>query len=162
MRIAGYLGNQVVLAASVLLVISWLVLGDFRKALMMALGVGGGGALFQILVHLFNRPRPVFPDPLETIHLGSFPSGHTVGTVLFYSLLLYLYLPRISSRVLKTLVVLAVVVFILVLGFSRIFLGSHYLTDVLASIALALAWGGLVYTSLELFFQGQKRRSLKS
>jgi undecaprenyl-diphosphatase len=72
--------------------------------------------------------------------------------VLCYGLLAYLLVPKMPSRFWKWLIVIAAIVVILFITFSRLFLGGHYLTDVLAGYALGIAWAGLVYTLIERFF----------
>jgi undecaprenyl-diphosphatase len=85
-----------------------------------------------------------------------FPSGHSFSAVLCFGLLAYLLAPKMPSRFWKAAVIVAAVLIILFIGFSRIFVGDHYLTDVLAGYGLGIAWAGLVYTSVELI--SRKRR----
>ncbi len=115
---------------------------------MLLVGLGGGAILWYFLIGIFNRPRPaaqmgvVVTDP-------SFPSGHVITAVLAYGLLAYLFVPKMPSLFWKWVVVIASILTMLYIGFSRLFLGGHYLTDLLAGFALGIAWAGLVYTLIE-------------
>jgi undecaprenyl-diphosphatase len=105
------------------------------KALMLSLAFIGSVIMSNLLKLLFARPRPdVFP-PLSIEHSYSFPSGHTSTAVAFYGLLAVL-LWRAHHRgwaLLSGAWVGAV-------AFSRIYLGVHYPSDVLGSLALGLLW----------------------
>ncbi len=75
-----------------------------------------------------------------------------------YGLLAYLIAPRMASRAAKIVVVAIAGLIILYIGFSRIYVGDHYLTDVLAGYGLGIAWSGLAYTSLEVLARRLKKR----
>ncbi len=73
--------------------------------------------------------------------------------ILLYGLILYLILPRLPSWRWRLLAALDAALIILLVGYSRLYMGSHYPTDVLGGYAFGLAWGALVYTSIELYRQ---------
>jgi undecaprenyl-diphosphatase len=79
-----------------------------------------------------------------------------ITAVLAYGLLAYLFVPKMPSLFWKWVVVLAAIFTMLYIGFSRLFLGGHYLTDLVAGYALGIAWAGLVYTIIEIFFTRRK------
>jgi undecaprenyl-diphosphatase len=87
----------------------------------------------------------------------SFPSGHTLSSVICYGLLAYFLIPRMPSLFWKWVLVIATVLTLAYIGYSRIFLGGHYLTDILAGYALGLAWAALVFTLIERFFLRRTR-----
>ena len=87
-----------------------------------------------------------------------FPSGHSFSAVLCFGLLAYLIVPKMHTRTWKIVVIVAAVGIILFIGFSRIFVGDHYPSDVLAGYGLGIAWGGLVYTTIELIAKSYKAR----
>ncbi len=124
---------------------------------MLVVGATGASLLFYSLTHLFNRARP--PTQIWIIvHLPGFPSGHTISVVVCYGLLAYLLVPKALAAWGK-IALLAAALFIMAwVGFSRVFTGGHYLTDVLAGYAVGIAWWGLAYTSVELYFR-QSRHS---
>ncbi|HYV00646.1 MAG TPA: phosphatase PAP2 family protein [Pyrinomonadaceae bacterium] len=102
--------------------------------------VYGGMLLNKILKYLFQRPRPHFDDPLLSLTSYSFPSGHTMtATVVYGVLAAYLFSTTHDWR--RRVVIFFVASFlILLVGFSRIYLGAHYLSDVLGAMAEGLAW----------------------
>ena len=100
----------------------------------------GAGELNVILKGIFRRLRPQLPDPWVTPSGWSFPSGHAMGSFVTYGFLAYLLtrVPRVDVPRRTAVGVLAVLV--LLIGFSRIYLGAHYLSDVIAGYAAAAVW----------------------
>ncbi|WP_420869682.1 phosphatase PAP2 family protein [Cohnella ginsengisoli] len=88
-----------------------------------------------------------------TIPYPSFPSGHTMSGVIGFGLLAYLLLPRIASRLWRGMVIIIALLLMVYIGFSRFFMGSHYLTDVAGGLAMGFAWTALVFTVIELLFK---------
>ena len=98
------------------------------------------GWLLNNLVKIaVGRQRPTFEEPLATAHGLSFPSGHAMNSVVVLGALLLVFLPAVRPAR-RTAVVVATVLLILLIGFSRIALGVHYLTDVVAGFVLGSAW----------------------
>jgi len=153
MRFSGSLGREIAGAVTVLLGLYWLWKRHWRALSMLLIGVAGGGIWFERLSNMFGRHRPVFPDPLDPLPGPGFPSGHSMTAILLYWLILDLILPRLPSWRWRLLAALDAALIILLVGYSRLYMGSHYLTDVLGGYTFGLAWGGLVYTSIELYHQ---------
>jgi membrane-associated phospholipid phosphatase len=137
--------------------IYWLWRRQWRPLSMLLIGVLGGNTWFEVLSHFFQRPRPVFPDPLDPLPGPGFPSGHSMTSVLLYGLLAYLAMPRLPAAW-RSAAAGAAVVLPLLVGISRLFVGSHYLTDVIGGFAYGMFWGGLVYTTLEIYFHRRAQR----
>ena len=143
-----FVGREVIIIIGTILAIYFLHKHFWRELAMILIGLGGGGLIWYFLSRYFDRPRPVtqidvvLTDP-------SFPSGHTISAVLCYGLLAYLLVPNMPSRFWKWFVVILAVLIIAFIGFSRLILGGHYVTDVVAGYAIGIAWAGLVYTLLE-------------
>lgn len=153
MIFGSFLGRETVALLATALAVYFLYKRFWRELAMVVVGLGGGEALFEGLSRLFNRHRPVFSKPVwEVLPVPGFPSGHAISAVLCYGLLAYLLVPKMPSRIWKGVVILVAVLIIAFIGFSRVFTGDHYLSDVLAGYALGLAWAGLVYTMMELLF----------
>ncbi len=113
---------------------------------VLASAVLGGMLLNKILKYAFHRPRPSFNDPLLTITSYSFPSGHTMGaTVLYGVIAAYLFTNTTGWRR-RALIVFSASFLILLVAFSRMYLGAHYLSDVLGAMAEGLAWLTLCLT----------------
>jgi membrane-associated phospholipid phosphatase len=154
MRFAGTLGRETALGITALLGLYWLWKRHWHMLSMLLVGVIGGNIWFEVLSNAFGRHRPIFTDPLNPPLPGpGFPSGHSMTSMLLYGLILYLLLPRLKSWRWRLLAAVDAALILLVMGFSRLYMGDHYPTDVLAGYAFGLAWGALVYTSLELFQQ---------
>jgi undecaprenyl-diphosphatase len=93
--------------------------------------------LLKILVH---RQRPFLEGSFVDWSGYSFASGHTIGATLLYGQLALFIVPAIKSRHWRALTASAAVLLVLLVGFSRIALGAHYLTDVLAGIFFGILW----------------------
>ena len=114
--------------------------GDHYWVFSLALAVPGGLLLNVLLKHLFNRSRPTWDDPLLSLDSSSFPSGHTAGATLFYGFLAAYMVWRMKNPAARVLVVLACALMIALVGFSRIYLGVHFLSDVLAAVSISTVW----------------------
>ncbi|MEZ4865234.1 MAG: phosphatase PAP2 family protein [Caldilineaceae bacterium] len=119
----------------------WLWLRRRKPAAAIALMVSviGAALLSGSLKLLFARPRPTVFPPLLTEQTYSFPSGHTWVSIAFYGFIAYL-LWQHQRRVGAILTA----AFALLIAFSRIYLGVHYPSDVLASLSIGLLWLGTV------------------
>jgi undecaprenyl-diphosphatase len=106
----------------------------------LVLAVPGGMLLNVLLKVAYHRSRPSFTDPLVNLTSYSFPSGHTFSATLFYGMLAAFLVSRIRSWRLRVAVVLAAFLMISLVGLTRIYLGAHYFSDVLAAAAGAAAW----------------------
>jgi len=124
--------------------------------LALALVVPGGMLLNVLMKHAFGRARPSFDDPILTLATYSFPSGHVAAATLFYGLLAAFLIPRIAQWRWRVLVVLVAFLIVTLVALSRLYLGAHYLSDVLAAFAEGIAWLALCLTTL---FTLRRRRA---
>ncbi|OEO28531.1 hypothetical protein VW23_004325 [Devosia insulae DS-56] len=140
------LGSFSVLGIIVILVFVYLLLvGKQRTAWFMGFAVVGGTIISTVLKMLFDRPRPDLTGVAE-VFTASFPSGHaTVSAVVFLTIGAMLA-ESSSERQLKRFFVGVAIVLTLLIGVSRIYLGVHYPTDVLAGWSLGAAWALLCTT----------------
>jgi undecaprenyl-diphosphatase len=146
-----FLGREVIILLGFGLALYFLHKRFWREFMMLVIGSGGGGLLWYFLSRYFGRPRP--PTQIDIVLSDpSFPSGHTLSAIVFYGFLAYLLVPRMSSRFWKWFVVILLTFITAFIGYSRLILGGHYVTDVTAGYALGIAWAGLVYTTIEIFF----------
>ncbi|GEO06279.1 hypothetical protein AAE02nite_39430 [Adhaeribacter aerolatus] len=99
----------------------------------------GSISLNLILKFLFDRERPLIPHLVQSYGL-SFPSGHAMISASFYGLLIYLVWVNVKNPVGRWALVIALALFILLIGFSRVYLHVHYASDVLAGFAAGLLW----------------------
>jgi membrane-associated phospholipid phosphatase len=98
----------------------------------------------------FRRERPFFPDPLATESSFSFPSGHALISLAVYGSIALVLARRLPRRGDRMLLYAAAGLLILAIGFSRLYLGVHFLSDVLAGFAAGAAWLALLYVALEV------------
>ena len=88
----------------------------------------------------------------------SFPSGHTLNSTVIAGVVAYLLLRRLTTTWARTLTVVLAVVWAVVMGLSRVFLGHHWLTDVAFAWLLGSAWLALIITAHRLFLTIRRRR----
>jgi len=125
----------------------------------LALSVPGGALLNRLLRYAFHRARPHFDDPILTLTSYSFPSGHTMmATVLYGVLAAYLFAQTQDWRW-RVLIIFSASFLITLVGFSRIYLGAHYLSDVLGAMAEGLAWLSLCFTAVYSIWRQRNRRA---
>jgi membrane-associated phospholipid phosphatase len=111
-----------------------------------------GGSLLNILLkHFFHRQRPVLENPLVTLSSFGFPSGHTMGATLFYGFLALAVARSIRDWRWRATPFIIAALIVCVIGLTRIYLGAHYLTDVLAAIAAGIVWLAFSWTAVETF-----------
>jgi undecaprenyl-diphosphatase len=87
----------------------------------------------------FSRPRPDHPV-YEAARGFSFPSGHAMSAMTFYGLIVYLVWKNVENRALRWLLTILLVLFIFLIGLSRVYLRVHYASDVMAGYSLGLVW----------------------
>ena len=109
-----------------------------RMAIWIVLVTAIGSLLNPLLKQLFDRERPHWPAPLTTIGGYSFPSGHSVGAGIFCAVAILLTIVLTGRGLKRRLIIAFVVLFGLVVCADRIFLGVHYLTDVLGGLILGV------------------------
>ena len=98
-----------------------------------------GGIIDSVVKIVVDRPRPSLEDPILLAHGKSFPSGHAMSSTVVYGALLLTFMPVIPKRFRRSAIV-GLSLLVLAIGFSRLALGVHYLTDVLGGYALGAAW----------------------
>jgi len=155
-----YLGKEVIMVLDILLALYFIYKKYWQEFAMVTIGWTGAALLFYTLSTLIARARP--PTQIWIIvNIPGFPSGHAVSVITFYGLLAYLLAPKMRSAVSKWLVALAALFIIGFVGFSRVFTGGHYLTDILSGYAVGIAWSGMAYTLIEIYFQKRRMQNVK-
>jgi undecaprenyl-diphosphatase len=136
-----WLGSELFLIPFGALVV-WRLAAEGRQhaAALLVLAAAGGEALDQILKLTFHRgrPSPFFGYPLPDTY--SFPSGHSMISICFFGVLAAVLTARMVSRAKRTVVWTAAAALALIIGISRIYLGVHYPSDVLAGYCAAVIW----------------------
>ncbi|MBM7703168.1 phosphatase PAP2 family protein [Metabacillus iocasae] len=116
----------------------------------------GSRSLNWLLKDLFERPRPQLDQLIEASHY-SFPSGHAMNSMAFYGgliLLINVFVPEQNRA--KTVIHLLLLVLISMIGFSRMYLGVHYFTDVVAGFAAGIVWLFSVFILWERMLRKKK------
>ena len=147
-----FIGKHMVQWIVLILSIYFLSQRYWLEFAMLQISMQGGGLLKNLIIDYFARPRPPEQLGFVTTTLASFPSGHALGTILCYGFLAYLLIPKMPSSFWKWTLSIGFLSLVLFEGFSRIFHGNHYLSDVLAAYALGMAWLAFVCTIMELIF----------
>jgi undecaprenyl-diphosphatase len=129
----------ITVVAAVIALVLWRR-GDVRLALFVVAARVGALALSQGLKHLVDRARPVFDVPVATALGPSFPSGHAIGSAVFWTTTAVLLMPHVRRP--RLLLAGAVLVAVLVAA-SRVLLGVHFLSDVSGGLLLGLGWAGI-------------------
>lgn len=101
----------------------------------------------QIIKNIMQRPRPSVPH-LAVEHGYSFPSGHAMAATAFYGFLIYLTYRYLHNRVAKIIIIIALVLLIPTIMFTRVYLGVHYVSDVLAGCLFSIAYLTIIWIPL--------------
>lgn len=136
----SWLGAPFLSAVLVVAIIVFTYRRDWLRAGALAAAGVGGTLLNYGLKALFHRGRPEYAS--EFIHRVSysFPSGHAMDSLVVYGFLAFLLLERTTSAVQRRLVVAGAIVLIVAIGFSRMYLGVHYLSDVVGGVLAGMVW----------------------
>lgn len=116
------------------------------------LSVFGGLLLNKTLKLIFHRARPRFRDAVQLLTSYSFPSGHTMIATVFYGALAAFVIAGSKGWAQRILAAAGAITLILLVAFSRVYLGAHYLSDVLGAMAEGFAWVALSLTGLYYFW----------
>ena len=140
----SFLGSAaVVTTLCILAIAAFLYFRQARPAVLLSITMVGMAVLDITLKLAFHRPRPVaYFGPTPTTY--SFPSGHAMGSVCFYGVLAATLAARASGRRTKWCIWTAAVLLIGMIGYSRIYLGVHYPSDVIAGYCAGAVWVGAV------------------
>ena len=149
-----------ILALSSLLAIYWMRGRAWDWLLTLVLTVPAGMLVNLLLKNIFQRVRPVFDVPLLSLNTYSFPSGHAAAATLFYGVLAAWLISRTASWRWRAFIVLGAALMVALVGLSRIYLGVHYLSDVLAAMAASGCWLAFSLTAVETSRRHRRLRQL--
>jgi membrane-associated phospholipid phosphatase len=121
----------------------WLHVATWLAAL------AGGVILNQLLKEFFARARPSVVDPLLSETGYSFPSGHAMLSLIAYGMLTYFAILALQTWRARTAVVFVTVMLVVLIGISRMYIGVHYFSDVVAGFAAGGMWLSALITGLE-------------
>ena len=139
---------------------AWLYRRGARHWMLTLLVTVPGGMLLNVAMkHTFERARPHFDEPILSLTTYSFPSGHSVAATLLYGLLACYLAREARSWRARALIVTAACTMIALVAGSRLYLGAHYLSDVLAGIAEGCAWLAICVTGTATLRRRQAARA---
>ena len=130
----------VVTGICLLMVIYFVRMRSHYRLLALLATIPVGMLLNGMLKFAFHRSRPAWDDPILTIGSFSFPSSHAMTATLLYGFLAAFGVRKAQAWRWRVATVLGAGVLVLLIGFSRLYLGVHYLSDVLAGMAAGAAW----------------------
>ena len=158
MSAVTWLGSMtILLPLGAVLVWRLYTVGRPRAAALLAITVLGAQAFDQALKFGFQRPRPQVFFGLAQPATYSFPSGHTVSSCCFYGVLAAVLAVGAVSPWRKTLIWTTATTIALAVGFSRVYLGVHYPTDVLGGYAVAVVWVAIVRAAYEIWLAKSRK-----
>ncbi|MDR7071159.1 phosphatase PAP2 family protein [Fictibacillus barbaricus] len=157
MKMITFLGSITFLTLLLITSLLWLFIKrkDHWGAFIYVIAVAGGGLINNGLKHWFGRVRP--EDGLIVEKSFSYPSGHSMGSLIYYGFLGYLVVRSQRGRGSKIFLSAAFILLILLIGFSRIYLGVHYPSDVLAGFSAGTVWLLLCIGARESILAYKKR-----
>jgi undecaprenyl-diphosphatase len=127
---------------------------------LMLIATAGSLLMTTVGKVIVGRARPPLSEAVPPYEYAfSFPSGHTLNSTVIAGVVAYLLLRRLRTRWARTLTVVLAVVWTVVMGLSRVFLGHHWLTDVAFAWLLGSAWLALIITAHRLFLTVRRRRA---
>ena len=135
------LGGTAVLVVVILITLGFLWIAKKKRIMLLFAAATFGGQVFNsVLKQLFMRPRPTVVPHLTEVQSSSFPSGHSMMSAIVY-LTLGVLLSRLVTAPLTRFYIIAVSILLTAMvGFTRVFLGVHYPTDVVGGWTVGLAW----------------------
>lgn len=153
------LGGYTVLTLVIALVVVYLwLLRRWRASMLVLVSVIGGMVISQGMKALFQRARPDLVPHIVDVHTMSFPSGHSTLSAVVYLTLGTLVATVHPSRRIKVFIMGAAIFLALLVGMSRIYLGVHWPTDVLAGWSVGAAWALLCAMVADLLVRRRKMR----
>jgi membrane-associated phospholipid phosphatase len=155
----SFLGSVATVSALCLVLLgAFLYFRRFRMAAVLGITMLGMAVLDEALKLAFRRPRPVaFFGPTPSSY--SFPSGHAFGALCFYGVLAAILATRVRGRAAKWCIWTGAVLLIGMIGFSRIYLGVHYPSDVIAGYCAGAAWVAAV-SLLDRNLMGRRKNGM--
>ena len=159
LEIISFTGKPIFLLFAIGIPGAWILYhGGKKLALFLAVTCIGGGIVDTIVKVGVGRPRPKIDEPIIQAFGNSFPSGHSMAAVVCYGALLLVFVPLMSNR-LRNVCIAAYVFWVLAIGFSRLMLGVHFISDVLGGYVLGAAWLAASVAAWEIWREERGKRT---
>lgn len=157
-NLVSWLGAQLMVGVVIVAVLALARRRDWLRAGALILTMAGGYALNTLLKLLFHRGRPEAATEFITHQSWSFPSGHAMNSLVGFGFLAYLLLERTTSRRMRAAIIGTTAIVVGLVGFSRLYLGVHFLSDVIAGFLAGTVWLLVCITG----YRFATRRALRS
>ncbi len=144
----SWFGSQGIIVLGVIFGAFYIIRRQWFNLTFWLIALAGGGLLNNLIKQVVARPRPYFVDPLVLEQNYSFPSAHAMTSLIMYGILGYLLWSNLRNRYAKIFVVFGTVLFILLIGISRMKLGVHYFSDVVGGFAAGGIWLGICISAI--------------
>jgi len=137
-------------ALIVLSILLLIIIKEKKIPLLITLNLICSYALNILTKEIFTRPRPEGINLIEESGF-SYPSGHSMVSMAYYGFIAYLIYKKQTNKLVKTIIIISLLLTILLVGFSRIYLGVHYLSDVIGGFLLSIFYLMIFikYTNIE-------------
>lgn len=146
-----YMGNwENITILFIIISIILIILGKWRYLYSLIISLVSAEIFIYTLKNLIGRQRPPVTSALILLKDFSFPSGHSYIAIAFYGLVVYYIFDILTNKILRILIIAFGFILIAALGFSRIYLGVHWPSDVLAGFAASAAFITMIITFLEI------------
>lgn len=156
-NIGGVIGMPILAVAAV--VVLSIISKSWRPTILILMAAAGSLAMTIAGKRLIGRDRPSIDDAVPPYeHSASFPSGHTLNATVIAGTIAYLIVLLLKSLLARILTIAAAALFAVSMGLSRVYLGHHWLTDVIVAWTLGLAWLALVILAHRLFLMVRAER----
>jgi undecaprenyl-diphosphatase len=140
LEVVSFVGKPIFLVLVVGIPAIWLYRrGERRLVVYLVATALTGGIVDTVIKETVDRRRPVFDFEVGSAYGTSFPSGHALASTVCYGVMLLVALPYLRRRW-RPAAIAAVVVLVVLIGFSRLALGLHFVSDVVAGHVFGLAW----------------------
>ncbi len=157
--VVSLFGAPVLVGIIAITAIAFARMRDWRQAGALLLATAAGAGLNTLLKQGFHRGRPEYATEFIDHVSWSFPSGHAMESLVGYGMLLFLLLPKVRTQSSRRLVLAGGIVLVFLIGLSRVYLGVHYLTDVVAGW---LAGGAWLFVCITAYHFAERQRGLPS
>lgn len=139
------LGSRtLVITFYILATVCLLVMKNVQGFIHLVIAGLGAGILSPLMKNLIERNRPSEVEALAKVSSHSYPSGHSLGAAVFYLTLAMILTPLFESLSIRSAILVISFLIIISVGFTRIYLGVHYPSDILGGTLLGVAWALLV------------------
>lgn len=138
--IVSLFGGTILFAWSMVVALIFAWKRQWLGLVMWIITIVGGEILNSLLKVFFARPRPTFATPIVIERFYSFPSGHAMMSFIAYGMLAYIICVLLKNNAQRFVVIIAAGLIVILIGVSRIALGVHYFSDVVAGYSVAALW----------------------